>query len=55
MFEADWIMKQLSLGINVISMYPQAITEDMKYHPTLSKLGLAPSSSFQPESEKATG
>jgi hypothetical protein len=31
MFEADWVMKQLSLGIKVNSMNPLNI-ENMRYH-----------------------
>ncbi len=49
MFEADWIMKQLSLGIRVKSTSPLSI-EEMAYHPTLSALGLKPSSSFSTDS-----
>jgi hypothetical protein len=35
MFEADWIMKQLSLGIQVQQISPQLIQNEMNYHPLL--------------------
>ena len=35
MFEADWIMKQLSLGIQVQQLSPQLVQNEMTYHPLL--------------------
>ena len=46
MFEADWIMKQLSLGIKVNSINPVS-TQEMDYHPKLLTLGLAPMTSYK--------
>ncbi len=54
MFEADWIMKQLSLGIKVDSMNPLQ-TKEMPYHPQLSAGGLGPSSTFRDLSKIQAG
>lgn len=45
MFEADWIMKQLGLGIEVLQMKPLSQRE-MQLHNKLKTLGLKPSREY---------
>jgi hypothetical protein len=48
MFEADWLMKQLSMGVEVLNMSPLELRE-FEYDPRLLALGLKKGADYDDE------